>query len=582
MMSDDNAIDEILKMLDKKPHVVVKSPIAFINEKLYFFVPIAKKILKKQSKKSNDGGKKGSKGKKKKDSNSNIESGVVYNFLGVLGSEQGIAIAAERSYTSDMVVQENFYSRYIVQLDFDIGVAPFTFFKDQAALLLRGVKEALFDPESLLKYDSSKKFTLVSKLQYYVKYDEEIQSYIVACWILGTYMFVIFNYYPYLCFRAEKGAGKGTNLQLISRLAWNPTDKFIASKEAPLFRLIEQAKPTLILDEYHRMLRNKLIGPAIEAILEAGAEKGARVPRCKEGDSNSIELFDVFCPKVLASREKTEIEEKSIVIVLTKTNDVRYAERRKELDYDTEIDELRYDLFKIALNNWEEIFKVYKEMRPTQHLTGREFNFWAPILSICKVIYPEKFEEMLEYAKRDVQERLGEKFEIEDRVLTALYQNLDSETLNSEYATFTIKELKEWTEHMHHNRIISALSNLKILKRSGQGKVQLDLNKLKEIFKERGFELPKKEGGNEEGSEEVKEEEHNLYDPSQEELVQAILEAVEPAKEKYEKEQEPEGYPKTQIETNILSAVLRKYPAVNSERVRFHIQELKKQGKVIL
>jgi len=312
---------------------------------------------------------------------------------------------------------------------------------------------------------------------------------VIDSWILGTYLFPMFTYYPYLYFRAEKGSGKGTNLQIISRTAWNPTDKFIASKEAPLFRLIEKAKPTLILDEYPRLLRNPFIGPAIESILESGSEKGGKVIRCKEGNPNEIEHFDVYCPKVLASRRATEIEEKSIVIILTKTTDVRYAERRKELDYNTDFERIKEGLLRIALSYWKEIFEVYKQLKPTKHLTGREFNFWCPILAIAKVIFPDKYDEILKYAEESTKSRLGERFEIEDIVLTALYNNLDIDSLSSDnYVVVTLKELREWTEHqLHHNTINSALSNLKLINKSRAGKIYLRAERLLELFKERGF-----------------------------------------------------------------------------------------------
>ena len=42
--------DELLKVFEEKEKITVNSPIAFVNEKLYYFVPIAKQIIK-----NNDG-----------------------------------------------------------------------------------------------------------------------------------------------------------------------------------------------------------------------------------------------------------------------------------------------------------------------------------------------------------------------------------------------------------------------------------------------------------------------------------------------------------------------------------------------
>ncbi|GEM_PF-1757283 len=485
--------DDLLKVFEEKEKITVNSPIAFVNEKLYYFVPIAKQIIKNNDRKRKKKGNKGKRNSNDKTTYSNIEDIQVITYLGVLGFAQGIVIAPSRFYTSDIVSHSQFYSKYFAQLDFEIGDGQFIFYKNQDGQLLRGVKEAIFNGYQVGKSELDEIFTLVDNLlyyvKYYVKYDEEITAYVIACWILGTYLFPMFNYYPYLYFRAEKGSGKGTNLQIISRTAWNPTDKFIASKKAPLFRLIERAKPTLILDEYHRLLKNPFIGPAIESILESGSEKGGKVIRCKEGNPNEIEHFDVYCPKVLASRRATEIEEKSIVVILTKTTDVRYAERRKELDYDKSFERIKEGLLRIALAYWKEIFEVYKQLKPTKYLTGREFNLWCPILAIAKVIFPDKYDEILKFAEKSTRSRLGERFEIEDIVLTALYNNLTIDTLSSDnYVLVTLKKLREWTEHqLHHNTINSALSNLKLINKSRAGKIYLRVDRLLELFKERGF-----------------------------------------------------------------------------------------------
>jgi|GEM_PF-681314 len=70
--------------------------------------------------------------------------------------------------------------------------------------------------------------------------------------------------------------------------------------------------------------------------------------------------------------------------------------------------------------------------------------------------------------------------------------------------------------------------------------------------------------------------------PDQETLIKAIKEVVKPAIEKYENKQKPEGYPRTQIETNILSEVLRRFPKENSEKIRFYIKRLKERGEIVL
>jgi len=188
----------------------------------------------------------------------------------------------------------------------------------------------------------------------YVYFSSEIVYYVIACWIAGTYLFPMFSYYPYLIFRGEKGSAKGTNLLILSKTCWNSTSRLTATTEATIFRIIQQSRPTLIIDEYHRIVRSPTYGPIIKAILEAGAERDAKVPRCSEKDPNVIEYFSVGCPKVIASREELEHEDKGITIVMERVEDQKYAKARKELDYDTRFEELRIELVKWALLHCKE------------------------------------------------------------------------------------------------------------------------------------------------------------------------------------------------------------------------------------
>ena len=71
--------------------------------------------------------------------------------------------------------------------------------------------------------------------------------------------------------------------------------------EAVLYRKIEQDAPTLLLDEIDAIFtakgdENK---EALRALLNAGFERRATVPRCV-GPNHTLREFQVFCPKALA------------------------------------------------------------------------------------------------------------------------------------------------------------------------------------------------------------------------------------------------------------------------------------------
>ena len=164
--------DELFKLLlEKEKKETVKSPIAFVDGKLYYFVPIAKENIKNENVKAKKGERGGRRDNPQK-SNSESESIQVITYLGVLGFAQGIAIAPSKFYTSDSVAYPQSCSKYFAHLDFEIGDVQFIFYKNQDVQLKELVKEAVIEGKTVCKSDTSEIFTLVDKLLYYIKYDD--------------------------------------------------------------------------------------------------------------------------------------------------------------------------------------------------------------------------------------------------------------------------------------------------------------------------------------------------------------------------------------------------------------------------
>ena len=49
-------------------------------------------------------------------------------------------------------------------------------------------------------------------------------------------------------------------------------------------------------------------------------------------------------------------------------------------------------------NNWEQVRKEYNtKNKVEQEIVGRNYNLFKPLLSVCKVAFPDKYENFLEY-----------------------------------------------------------------------------------------------------------------------------------------------------------------------------------------
>lgn len=341
-----------------------------------------------------------------------------------------------------------------------------------------------------------------NKFNYYIKLSHELEYVVAACFVLGSYLFPLFSYFGYLIVTGEKGAGKGTCLDLLYRMCWNPTKKYISATEAVLFRTIQDQRPTLLIDEYHRAIRNESSGNAIISILESGYEKDGAVPRMESAPNGTYKKMEypVYCPKAIVTREPVEADDKGIKITVPKvTGDVLYAKRKIEMETDPFFEKIRVEIMKWIPYHDKEILNIYKSIEPSCRLGGRDFQVWAPLLSIAKIAFPEQYEELYKFAETSVATKSSDNNEKETLVLRALHYLYNSGELEDggnrvpRETSYRVsnKQIKgalndlEFDE-LHHNAIKSALENLKLVGKHENG-YYIKKYKLLTLFKERGF-----------------------------------------------------------------------------------------------
>jgi hypothetical protein len=116
----------------------------------------------------------------------------------------------------------------------------------------------------------------------------------------------------------EKGCGKTTLLDTVATLAARPLPS-VNVTAAVVFRVVDQFKPTYLIDEADRFLgdNNELIG-----IINAGYRKGGRVQRLV-GDNHDVRNFSAWSPVAIASigRIPDTIEDRSLRVTLRRATD---------------------------------------------------------------------------------------------------------------------------------------------------------------------------------------------------------------------------------------------------------------------
>ncbi|TMC47422.1 MAG: DUF3631 domain-containing protein [Chloroflexi bacterium] len=135
----------------------------------------------------------------------------------------------------------------------------------------------------------------------YVVCTEE-QRLVIALWIIHAHLVEHLDQTPYLLVTSPRPrCGKSTLVELIEFLVPRPFNEVLPS-EAVVYRVIQAAMPTLLLDEIDAVFnpRTAKNHEGLRALLNAGNRKGATVPRCV-GPRHEIHEFSVFSAKLIAA-----------------------------------------------------------------------------------------------------------------------------------------------------------------------------------------------------------------------------------------------------------------------------------------
>lgn len=126
---------------------------------------------------------------------------------------------------------------------------------------------------------------------------EQIASY----YALFSWVYDRFSEVPYLRAIGDFGSGKSRFLQVIGSVCYRPIFTGGATTTAPIFRILDEIRGTLILDEAD--LRASDMTQDIIKILNMGYQKGGSVLRMQGKENLEIKAYDVFSPKIIATRE---------------------------------------------------------------------------------------------------------------------------------------------------------------------------------------------------------------------------------------------------------------------------------------
>jgi Protein of unknown function (DUF3631) len=202
----------------------------------------------------------------------------------------------------------------------------------------------------------------------------------IALWIVHAYAHDAWRVSPLLALLSpDRRCGKTTAMELIGSLVPRPlTTANITS--AALFRVIEQIKPTILIDEADTFVRRD---QSLLGILNAGhVRTGAFIIRATS--DAGIHTYPVWCPKVIAAigRLPTTLADRAITIRLSR-------KRRDEIVERLRLDQ-REDRTALGrhIDRWvsENIDRLKLSDPPTPEvLNDRAADNWRPLLAIAEL-----------------------------------------------------------------------------------------------------------------------------------------------------------------------------------------------------
>lgn len=212
----------------------------------------------------------------------------------------------------------------------------------------------------------------------------------LAVWIMGTYIYRTFRYYPYLHLNAEKGSGKTLLMELMSPIAFNGV-LLSQPPASTMLKLIEQDSASLFIDEVEGLGANKSSGGQLKAILKTGF---ARSGVYYNGDV----MFRTFCSKCFAGINLLDdvLADRTIIVrLLRKTGRDKTKIYRETPLMRKDQSDLRDKLYHFGLRYGPQIAADYHSETTMYdelpHLTNRAYDIWVPLFKIVNSIDDETY-----------------------------------------------------------------------------------------------------------------------------------------------------------------------------------------------
>lgn len=217
--------------------------------------------------------------------------------------------------------------------------------------------------------------------------------------LISNYFLPVFEMKGRELIYGESGFGKTRLSKIYQLLSFNASMSMDWS-DSSIFRIIESAKPTIIIDNFDSADDEKK--KRILHLYNTGCYQKQKAVR-SEGKSFRPTGFNIYSNLILNSITNIDevSENRSNITRTLKTVKPEFT----KLDEKNPVwSEIRDKLHVCIMQNWQEVQKAYEEIKEDK-LVSRELERVAPILTIAKLIDNKLYGEMVEFYLKDNERR---------------------------------------------------------------------------------------------------------------------------------------------------------------------------------
>lgn len=299
-------------------------------------------------------------------------------------------------------------------------------------------KKVVLLPSGAVEYGTEAK--LIQEIQTFIHKHLDITPMfekIAAYYAMFSWLYDRFHEVPYLRAIGDFGSGKTRFLQVIGSICYRPIFTGGATTPSPIFRILNDLKGTLVLDEAD--FKSSEMSDDIVKILNTGYQQGISVLRSEGKGVFEVKAYDVFSPKVIATRETFKdkaLESRFLVEVMGNGTLRTDIPRRLSDEFYNESRNIRNKLLMWRFRNF------YKELKfddaPMEGIHPRLHQIIIPLLTI--IDSEEMKTSLKEFVKKYNQELIAERGL--DRESDVVYSILKLER-ERKIDTLTVKEITE-------------------------------------------------------------------------------------------------------------------------------------------